>query len=103
MIHRKEKLDESDIVQKDGLFYLECPICGKDHGVSDEREMMPVYAICFGTPTHEDWKLYKKERGLNNSDIASIIGITPDSVKNQTQSNKELPRWALSMLYEWKN
>lgn len=103
MIHRKEKLDHKDILKKeDGLFYLECPICGKDHGSSDDREMMPVFAICFGTPTHEDWKLYKREKNLTNADIAAIIGITPDSVKNQTQSNKDLPKWVISMLYEWK-
>ncbi|QIY92225.1 hypothetical protein [Chryseobacterium gallinarum] len=104
MIHHKEKLDQTDIVKKDdGLYWLECPICGKDYGCSEDYDMMPVFAVCHGTPTHEDWKAYKKEKGLTNYDIANIIGITPDSVKNQTQSNKDLPKWAISMLYEWKN
>lgn len=102
MIHRKEKLDKSDIVKKDGLFWLQCPICGKDHGSSNEIEMTPVFAVCYGSPDYDDWKLYKKERNLTNNDIAEIIGITSDSVKNQTQSNKPLPKWALSMLFEWK-
>jgi hypothetical protein len=30
---------------------------------------------------------------LTNSDIADIIGNTPDSVKSTTQPNKDLPRW----------
>ena len=64
---------------------------------------MPVFAVCYGTPTHDDWKEYKKEKGLTNEDIANIIGITADSVKNQTAPAKELPKWAISMLYEWKN
>lgn len=104
MIHQKEKLDETDIVKKnDNLFYLECPICGKFYGSSDDKEMMPTFAVCYGTPTHDDWKAYKSEKGLTNTDIANIIGITSDSVKNQTQPNKDLPKWAISMLYEWKN
>lgn len=103
MIHRKEKLDESDIVTRGNVYFLECPICGKDYGSSDDKDMMPVFAVCYGNPTHEDWRVYKKEKGLTNEDIANIIGITPDSVKNQTQPSKDLPKWALSMLYEWKN
>ena len=103
MIHGKEKLNESDIVKRGNLYFLECPICGKDHGSADDKVMMPVFAICYGTPTHEDWKSYKKEKGLTNADIAEIIGITPDSVKSQSQPNKDLPKWALSMLYAWKN
>lgn len=103
MIHRKTELDSSDIIKKDGLFILECPICGKWHGESDDREMMPEFAICYGMPNHDDWKVYKKEKGLTNEDIAGIIGIAANSVKNQTQPNKELPKWVLSMLYEWKN
>lgn len=103
MIHRKEKLDETDIIFKEGLYWLECSMCGKEHGSNSERDMMPVFAVCYGTPTHDDWKEYKKEKGLTNEDIANIIGITADSVKNQTQPSKDLPKWAISMLYEWKN
>ena len=39
------------------------------------------------------FKEMKSELGLTNSDIADIIGNTPDSVKTVTQPNKELPRW----------
>ena len=42
---------------------------------------------------YERFKEMKSELGLTNSDIADIIGNTPDSVKSTTQPNKELPRW----------
>ena len=52
--------------------------------------------------THKDWKQYKAERSLRNKDIAHLIGSTEDSVKSMTQPNKELPKWAITMLYEWQ-
>ena len=42
---------------------------------------------------HDRYKAMKKGLVLTNSDIADIIGNTPDSVKSTTQPNKELPRW----------
>ena len=42
---------------------------------------------------HDRYKAMKKGLGLTNSDIADIIGNTPDSIKSTTQPNKELPRW----------
>ena len=42
---------------------------------------------------HDRFKAMKKGLGLTNSDIADIIGNTPDSIKSTTQPNKELPRW----------
>lgn len=45
----------------------------------------------------------KKDLKITNIDIAEIIGLTPDSVKNQTQPNKDLPTWAKSMIFVWKN
>lgn len=42
---------------------------------------------------HERYKEMKSELGLTNSDIADIIGNTPDSVKTVTQPNKDIPRW----------
>lgn len=48
--------------------------------------------------THEDFKLMKKQLGLTNASIASEIGLTADSVKNQTAPAKKLPAWAKSML-----
>jgi hypothetical protein len=55
------------------------------------------------TYTHTDWKAYKKKRGLTNAKIAEILGITADTVKDMTQPNKKLPRWAVAMLYENSN
>ena len=42
---------------------------------------------------HKRYKAMKSGLGLTNSDIADIIGNTPDSVKSTTQPNKDLPRW----------
>lgn len=52
--------------------------------------------------THEDFRAMKRDLKLTNADIGNIIGLTGDSVKNQTQSAKSLPAWALSMIYVWK-
>lgn len=51
---------------------------------------------------HADFKEMKKQLGLTNSSIAEITGLAPDSVRNQTQSSKELPAWAKSMIFVWK-
>lgn len=48
--------------------------------------------------THADFKTMKKQLGLTNASIASEIGLTANSVKNQTAPAKELPAWAKSML-----
>ena len=42
---------------------------------------------------HKRYKAMKSGLWLTNSDIADIIGNTPDSVKSTTQPNKDLPRW----------
>lgn len=52
--------------------------------------------------THEDFKTMKKQLGLTNALIASEIGLTSDSVKNQTAPAKELPSWAKSMFLVWQ-
>ena len=52
--------------------------------------------------THEDFKEMKKQLGLTNALIASEIGLSADSVKNQTAPAKELPAWAKSMIFVWK-
>lgn len=52
--------------------------------------------------THEDFKSMKKQLGITNAIIASEIGLTSDSVKNQTAPAKELPSWAKSMILVWK-
>lgn len=105
MLHKfSEYTKEEALVERlNGAFFtIKCPECGKVHGSSSEPGFLPDLIWCWGDPTQEDWKAYKKERGLKNEDIAKIVGITPDSVKNQTQPNKELPKWAIAMLYEWK-
>lgn len=84
------------------LVLLKCPECGKVHGSASEFDFLPDLLWCWGEPTHEDWKTYKRERNLTNEDVAKIVGSTADSVKSMTQPNKELPKWAISMLYEWK-
>jgi len=52
--------------------------------------------------THADFKEMKKQLGLTNAIIASEIGLTTDSVKNQTAPAKELPKWAKSMIFVWQ-
>lgn len=52
---------------------------------------------------HTEFKRMKKELDLNNSDVAEIIGLSPDSVKSMTQPSKELPAWAKAMVYVWKH
>ncbi|WP_278494911.1 hypothetical protein [Chryseobacterium arthrosphaerae] len=94
--------EESRIERVNGsLYILKCPQCGAEHGSAMSPDLLPDLLTCFGTPTHEDWVKYKKERDMTNSDIATIVGLTPESVKNQTAPSKILPRWAVSMLYEW--
>ena len=52
--------------------------------------------------THSDFKEMKKQLKLTNASIASEIGLTADSGKNQTAPAKELPAWAKSMLLVYK-
>ena len=52
--------------------------------------------------THSDFKEMKRQLGLTNALIASEIGLTTDSVKNQTAPAKELPTWAKSMILIWQ-
>lgn len=51
---------------------------------------------------HSDYKEMKKQLGLTNALIANEIGLTTDSVKNQTAPSKELPAWAKSMIFVWQ-
>lgn len=51
---------------------------------------------------HTQFKEMKKDIGLNNADVAKIIGLSANSVKSMTQPNKELPAWAKAMIYVWK-
>lgn len=71
--------------------------------VFDTNEEGQKFIESFESYSHEDFKAMKKDLGIkNNTEIAEIIGLTADSVKNQTAPAKELPAWAKSMIYVWK-
>lgn len=42
---------------------------------------------------HYRFKAMKKSLGLNNQDIADITELNYNSIKNQTQPNKDIPKW----------
>ena len=42
---------------------------------------------------HDRFKVMKKALGLNNQDIADITELNYNSIKNQTQPNKDIPKW----------
>lgn len=42
---------------------------------------------------HDRFKQMKKALGLNNQDIADITELNYNSIKNQTQPNKDIPKW----------
>lgn len=42
---------------------------------------------------HDRFKKMKKALGLNNQDIADITELNYNSIKNQTQPNKDMPKW----------
>lgn len=42
---------------------------------------------------HDRFKQMKKELGLNNQEIADITELNYNSIKNQTQPNKDIPKW----------
>lgn len=53
--------------------------------------------------THEDWKAYKKAFNLTNIKVAELLGLESNTVSNLTQRRNPLPRWAVGMIYTWKN
>lgn len=106
MLHRYLEIDKEDAIIKEinrALYVIKCPVCRKNHGSAMSKNLLPDFLFCYGNPSHNDWRKYKKEKKLTNKKIAQIIGSTPDSIKNMTQTNKPLPKWAISMLYEWVN
>lgn len=42
---------------------------------------------------HNRFKQMKKSLGYTNKDIAEITDLSYDSIKNQTQPNKDIPKW----------
>lgn len=106
MIHKPLEFTKEECLLENpfpAMYVLKCPHCETVKGSSNDPRYLPTEIFCWGNPTHDDWKEYKSERGLDNKDIADIIGMTTDSVKNQTQPSKKLPKWAISMLWEWVN
>ncbi|AZA91158.1 Uncharacterised protein [Chryseobacterium nakagawai] len=106
MIHKFLELEkEKGVIEKpnDATFIIKCPQCKKVLASAQYFSYLPDVLWCWGEANHDDWRKYKKEKNLTNDDIAKIIGITADSVKNQTQQSKPLPKWALSMLFEYCN
>lgn len=71
-------------------------------GIKEAEKRQEYIKGIYNQHIKQMWKAYKKERGITNADIAEIIGSTANSVKDATQPNKELPKWAIAMLYEWK-
>ena len=53
--------------------------------------------------TYNDWKDFTKAFNLKYKDIARILGLTPESVKSTIGKNKPLPKWAIAMVWSWKN
>lgn len=53
--------------------------------------------------THQDWKEYKKAFNLTNIKVAELLGLESNTVTNLTQRRNALPRWAVGMIYTWKN
>lgn len=51
---------------------------------------------------HNDWKEFKMFFKIKNDDVANIIGVNTDSVKNQTQPRNNLPKWAVLAIWVWK-
>lgn len=50
---------------------------------------------------HQKLKALLKDLGLNYHDIALITGLTYNTIKNELQPKKELPRWVNLVLYVW--
>lgn len=48
---------------------------------------------------HEDWVSFKTYYGFTNQDIADLLGLDYNSVKNQTAKSKPLPKWAQAMIF----
>jgi len=42
---------------------------------------------------HDRFKAMKKTLGLNNQNIADITELNYNSIKNQTQPSKDIPKW----------
>ena len=47
----------------------------------------------------ETFKKIQKEFNLSYKDIAEMLGMKYESVKNQLAPSKKLPKWAVSMVF----
>jgi hypothetical protein len=50
-------------------------------------------------PSHIKFKNLMADLDMNYRDIADLLGMKYSSVKNQLAPAKELPKWAVSMLF----
>ena len=83
---------------KDGYLFEIAPTTKEDL----QNAIKNIDKLIFDSVSIEDFKRFKKDMQLKNSDIAKIVGLTTDSVKTMTQPNRELPSWAKAMIYVWK-
>ena len=51
----------------------------------------------------ETFKQIQKELNLSYKDIAEMLGMKYESVKNQLAPAKKLPKWAVSMVFVYNN
>lgn len=53
---------------------------------------------------HQKFKSILKEQDLNYHDLANILEMKYDSVKNMlAPGKKQLPKWAKTMMYAYEN
>ncbi len=70
---------------------------------NDFSTINPFNILIMEQYTHEDWKAYKKAFNLTNIKVAELLGLESNTVSNLTQRRNPLPRWAVGMIYTWKN
>jgi len=88
--------------QKFDLHHYQVSILSNSLQLLSIGELKEKFETKINEATHQDFRDLKKEFKLTNSDIAKIVGLKVDSVKNQTQPNEPLPTWAKAMIYVWK-
>lgn len=52
---------------------------------------------------YDDWRTLKKALNLTNKDVAEIVGLEEQSIKNQLSPKKKLPTWARGLIYGYVN
>lgn len=52
---------------------------------------------------HQKFRVVLKELGLNYYDLATLLGMSYNSVKTLLAPSKELPKWAKTMIYTFEH